>query len=61
MNLEIGDLVVDPDMGVGLIIEIMLDDNDIDGYIYMVFYSKISENVLEYSDELIPWYPDHRD
>ncbi len=61
MNLEIGDLVVDPEMGVGLIIEIMLDDNDIDGYIYMVFYSKISENVLEYSDELIPWYPDHRD
>ena len=61
MYLEIGDLVIDPDMGVGLIIEIMLDDNDIDGYIYLIFYSKISENVLEYSDELVPWYPDDRD
>jgi hypothetical protein len=61
MDLEIGDLVVDPEMGVGLIVEVMLDDNDIDGFIYLIFYSKINEHVLEYSDELVPWYPKHKD
>ncbi len=61
MDLEIGDLVVDPEMGVGLIVEVMLDDNDIDGFIYLIFYSKIKEHVLESSDELVPWYPKHKD
>tara|TARA_R110002074_G_scaffold207664_1_gene376199 strand:- start:358 stop:543 length:186 start_codon:yes stop_codon:yes gene_type:complete len=61
VEYEIGDLVLDPEMGVGLIFEIMLDDNDQDGLIYLVFYAKIGESVLEYASELVPYYPDYRD
>lgn len=61
MQYEIGDLVYDPEMGIGLIVEVMFDDNDFDGFIYLVFYAKIDENILEYEYELLPYSPDYRD
>lgn len=61
MDYEIGDLVIDDIMGIGLIIDIMHDDNDVDGLIYLVFYAKDDQHVLEYSDELVPYYPDYMD
>mgnify|MGYP003116688252 FL=1 len=61
MEFEIGDLVIDPDLGIGLVTEVMVDDNDFDGLIYLVFYAKVDEHVLEYAYELIPYCPGHRD
>lgn len=61
MQYEIGDLVFDPEMGIGLIVEVMFDDNDLDGLIYLVFYAKIDEHVLEYEYELLPYSPNYRD
>ena len=50
MEFEIGDLVIDPDLGIGLVTEVMVDDNDFDGLIYLVFYAKVDEHVLEYAN-----------
>ncbi len=61
MEFEIGAFVVDPDLGIGLVTEVMVDDNDFDGLIYLVFYAKVDEHVLEYAYELIPYSPEHRD
>lgn len=61
MEFEIGDLVIDPDLGIGLVTEVLVDDNDFDGLIYLVFYAKVDEHVLEYAYELIPYSPAYRD
>jgi len=52
---DVGDLVFDIDLGVGIIKEIMQDDNEVDGLIYLVWWGKIRTTSFEYSIDLVPF------
>ena len=51
---DVGDLVFDIDLGVGIVKQIMQDDNEVDGLIYLVWWGKIRTASFEYSIDLVP-------
>lgn len=52
---RVGDLVYDDDLGIGIITRIMQDDNEIDGLVYLVWWSSLGQNSVEFALDLAPY------
>ena len=51
----IGDLVYDVDLGIGIVTRIMQDDNDVDGIVYLVWWSRVGQTFVEFALDLTPY------
>ena len=52
---RVGDLVYDADLGIGIVTRIMQDDNEIDGLAYLVWWSRLGHNSIEFGLDLTPY------
>ena len=52
---RVGDLVYDEELGIGIVTRIMQDDNEIDGLVYLVWWSKLGQNSVEFALDLSPY------
>jgi len=51
---RVGDLVYDVDIGIGIITRIMLDDNEFDGLVYLVWWASLDQTSVEFGPDLTP-------
>lgn len=49
---RVGDLVYDDDLGIGIVTRIMQDDNEVDGLVYLVWWSRLGQNSVEFALDL---------